>query len=205
VSDFLFVRPGDDSTAVQVAAWGQAVLHKIANCSVSDLAGSQASRQAVEVELATAPRHLFWFGHGRADALIAQEQALVDLSNAGAMGGGLIVAIACDAAISFGPQAVQVPGVAAFLGFDDRFGFPALAPLPMAQAVIEGLDCLFSMGHELQCAHRRLYEGLDRARIDYKTNGSAWGLSESDAETAWLWAKNNRDSLRLHGNLRTTL
>ncbi len=205
MSDYIFVRPAEDSAGVQVAAWGQALLQKIVGCTPIDLAGTQATRANIEGQLAGAPHHLFWFGHGRADALISEEEPLVDLANVGLLAGAVIVAIACDTAISLGPESVDGAGIAAFLGFDDRFGFPALAPLPMAQAIIEGLACMLTMGHEIGCAHRQVHERLNHALTTYRTEGAAWGLAESDAETAWLWAKSNRDSLRLYGDPTATL
>ena len=90
------------------------------------------------------------------------------------------------------------------MGFDDEFGFPASAPLPMAHAIIEGLRCFYEGDHEIGCAVEQLDQRLDEARLQYKDNGSTWGLSEGDAMKAWLWAKSNRFSLRLFGSPTTT-
>jgi hypothetical protein len=75
----------------------------------------------------------------------------------------------------------------------------------MAQAVIQGLDCFVSHHHDIGCAADQLVRHLDRARIECKTNGAAWGLNESDTRLAWLFAKSNRDSLQLHGDATATL
>jgi hypothetical protein len=204
VAEVLCIRPADDSTAVQVAAWGQAIRQKITRLSVQDLTAGEVSREGVETELAEHPRHLFWFGHGRVDALTANNMPIVDDENVSELGGGAVVAIACYSALNLGPEAVTHPGVVSYLGFDDEFGIPTSAPLPMARAIIEGLRCFYEGDHQIGCAVDQLDELLDQARLEYKDNGSAWGLSESDAMKAWLWAKSNRFSLRLFGSPSTT-
>jgi hypothetical protein len=205
MTDVLFIRPADDSASVQVAAWGQVVRQRITRAAVCDLTAGEVSRSSVDSELARHPRHLFWFGHGRPDELIASNTAMIDSGNVGELVGGVVVAIACYSAVTLGWEAVARGGPASYLGFDDQFGFPANAPLPMAHAITEGLRCFYEGGHEIGCAADRLVRELDRARIEYQENGAAWGLSAGDSMTAWLFAKSNRFSLRLFGSSGTTL
>jgi hypothetical protein len=205
VIDILFVRPADDSAAIQVAVWGQAVRQMAGNLNTEDLSGPQATRKAVDKKLATGARHLFWFGHGTPTELIASGQALVDAKNINGLRGGMLVAIACYAGDVLGQQAGVTPGCKAFLGFDDELGFPSAAPLPMMLAVKRGLDCLFTQSHHIGCAADQLRNTFDGARIQYKSNGAAYGLSISDARTAWLFAKSNRYRVRTHGDLGTVL
>ena len=47
MKDILFIRPGDDSSAIQVAAWGQAVRQMAGNLQTDDLSGTQ-DRDPVE-------------------------------------------------------------------------------------------------------------------------------------------------------------
>lgn len=202
MTDILFVRPADDSAAVLIASLGQAVRQLAGNFQTDDLVGPQATRSTVDQRL-PAFRHLFWFGHGTETELIANGQALVEAGNIRNLGGGMVVAIACYAAVTLGRSAGTIPGFNAFLGFDDELGFPTRAPLPMMEAVIEGLRCLFLSAHDLSCAGSQLRDRFDGARIEYKRNGASWGLSAGEARTAWLFAKSNRYSLQSHG--KTTM
>jgi hypothetical protein len=196
----LFVRPADDSTAGHVATWGQAVLQLTSGFTTTDLYGSQAGRADVDQGLPTASS-LFYFGHGTDTALVAAGATLVDQQNLTTLAGGIVVAIACYAAVKLGPVAgASHPNVVAFLGFDDELGFPLPAPLPMGMAVIDGLRCLLTQGHDVNCSADQLRHGFDRARVDYKTNGPLYGLSPSDTRTAWLYAKSNRYSVQVHGD-----
>jgi hypothetical protein len=205
MSDILFVRPADDSTAITVAGWGYAVLLMASAFQTDDLNSAQATRQNVDNKLAAGFRSLFYFGHGTDAELIGHGQALVDSTNIGTVGGGVVVAIACYAAISLGPCAGPGQGAEAFLGFDDEFGFPAAAPLPMQLAVHEGLRGLVTSGSDIATAADDLRAKFDDARVDYKNNGVSYGLSAGDARTAWLFAKSNRHSVRVHGDGTATL
>ena len=87
--DILFVRPADDSAAIQVAVWGQAVRQMAGSFKTDDLSGPQATRKSVDGKLAAGARHLFWFGHGTTTELIANGQALVDKKNINRLSGGM--------------------------------------------------------------------------------------------------------------------
>ncbi|PXX06373.1 hypothetical protein [Mycolicibacterium moriokaense] len=204
MAHLLFVRPADDSAAGQIATLGQAIRLLATAFTTTDLYGLQANRVNVDVELPNATS-LFYFGHGSPAELVANGAALVDQQNVGSLGGGIVVAIACYAAIILGPQAVQTPSVEAFLGFDDEFGFPLLAPAPMAMGVIDGLRGLLTQGDDIGSAADELRQGFARAKVDYKTNGSNYGLSRSDARTAWLYAKSNQHSVCLYGDTSAKL
>jgi hypothetical protein len=205
MKDILFVRPADDSAATQIAAWGQAVRQYAARFKADDLCSSQATRVNVDSRLSVGFRHLFWFGHGTEQALIAHGAGLVDSANIGKVRGGMVVAIACYSAIKLGRMAKAGSYPRAYLGFDDEFGFPANAPLRMMFAVTRGLSGLFLRADDIQSAAMALRKQFDSARVDYKKNGTAWGLSPADARTAWLFAKSNRYSLKTHGDLTTVL
>jgi hypothetical protein len=200
VPDLLFIRPADDSAAGHIATWGQAVLLLAGAFSSTDLYGPQATRTNVDVELPNASSVLY-FGHGSTTALIAGGSALVEDQNLHALGGGVVVAIACHSAVTLGQAAGTThPNVVAFLGFDDELGFPLPAPLPMGMAVIDGLRGLLTQGHDINSAADDLRHGFARARMDYKANGPSYGLSPSDTRTAWLYAKSNQYSVQLHGD-----
>ena len=200
MTHLLFVRPADDSTAGHVAVWGQGILQLTSGFTSTDLYGSQAGRADVDRELRTASS-LLYFGHGIETALVAGGVALVDPQNLATLAGGIVVAIACYAAVTLGRVAGAThPNVVAFLGFDDELGFPLMAPLPMGMAIIDGLRCLLTQGHDVGCSAFELRQGFDRARVDYKTHGPLYGLSPSDTRTAWLYAKSNRYSVQMHGD-----
>jgi len=197
--DLLFIRPADDSAAGHVATWGQAVRLLAGGFTTTDLYGPQASRANVDVELPNATS-LFYFGHGSPTELVANNAALVDQQNLPTLGGGIVVAIACHAALTLGQVAGTTPNVVAFLGFDDELGFPLLAPLPMGMAVINGLRGLLTLLADISSAADDLRQEFAQARVDYKTNGASYGLSPSDTRTAWLYAKSNQYSVQVHGN-----
>jgi hypothetical protein len=133
--------------------------------------------------------------------LVAGGATLVDPQNLTTLAGGIVVAIACYAAVTLGRVAGTThPNVVTFLGFDDELGFPLVFPLPMGMAIINGLNCLLTLGHDVGCSASALRQGFDAARVDYKTNGPLYGLSPSDTRTAWLYAKSNRYSLQVHGD-----
>lgn len=204
MAHLLFVRPADDSAAGQIATVGQAVRLLATAFTSTDLYGQQVNRATVDAELPKATS-LFYFGHGTTAELIANGSALVDQHNVGTLGGGTVIAIACDAAVTLGPQSVQNPNVEAFLGFDDEFGIPLLAPFPMAMAVIHGLRGLLTQGDDIGSAADELRRNFAQARVVYKTNGHRFGLGSSDARTAWLFAKSNQYSVRLHGHTSAKL
>ena len=196
----LFVRPADDSAAGHVAAWGQAVRQMAGKFTACDLYGPDANRAMVDAEMPSG-RNLLYFGHGTETALVACGADIVDLDNLKTLGGGVVIAIACYAAIGLGPLATSNhQGVAAFLGFDDELGFPLMAPIPMGLAVINGLFGLVVLGQEIQSATETMRRAFESARAEYKANGAAYGLSPSDVRMAWLYAKSNQFSLRLCGD-----
>jgi hypothetical protein len=204
MAHLLFVRPADDSAAGQIATLGQALRLLATAFTTTDLHGPQANRTNVDADLPNATS-LFYVGHGSPAALVACGAALVDQQNVGTLEGGIVVAVACYAATTLGPQAVQTTNVEAFLGFDDEFGLPLLAPAPMAMAVVDGLRGLLTQGDDIGSAADELRQGCARAKVDCKTNGSSYGLSRSDARTAWLYAKSNHYSVCLSGDTSAKL
>jgi hypothetical protein len=205
MTHLLFIRPADDSAAGYIATWGQAVLLLAGAFTTTDLYGPQANRANVDAELPKAAS-LFYFGHGSSSGLVANKGALVDQQNLTTLGGGIVVAIACDAARHLGYLAAAMyPNVAAFLGFDDELGFPLLAPLPMGMVIINGLRGLLTQGDDIKAAADELRQGFAQARVDYKTNGPSYGLNPSDTRTAWLYAKSNQYSVQQYGDESATL
>jgi hypothetical protein len=203
--ELLFRWPADDDAAIQVASWGQAVRLMVRGSQPATLSGREVNRKAVNHALALGARHLFWFGHGTDTALTAHRKPVIDASCLSRLNGGIVVAIACFAGGTLGRRAPQLKRVRAFLGFDDELGFPAAAPLPIARAVTDGLRCLFTEGHTIQCAADELRQAFYRARIDYKKNGTSYGLTDGETRTAWLFAKSNQYSVRVYGDVSVTI
>lgn len=166
-----------------------------------DVAGAtNATRMAVDGYLQGGVGHLFWFGHGEDDALMNGVDRIVDAANVDKVTYS-VIAIACYSAVQLGPFAVSnQPGPYAYLGFDDELGFPASAPAPIALAVTGALRGYVTGGDDLDHVTQNMRVGLDSARIQYKTNGGAMGLSPGESRMAWLFAKSNRYSLTLCGD-----
>ena len=203
MTDILFVRPADDSAAITAGTWGSALLQKVpVACSSTDLSGSSnTDRQSIDRELKSGIRNLFWFGHGTDTELVSNGAAIIDAANLRRLQSGIVVAIACHAGRSLGPATLNVKSVKAFLGFDDEVLIPLVFPLPMGNAVVQGLSCLFEDNHEIQCAADKLRLRFEDAVQDYKTNGQAYGMTPDETRTAWLFAKSNQYSVTLHGDL----
>jgi hypothetical protein len=206
VTNLAFVLPADDAAAVQLAGWGDELRQTASShAAVADLTGvANVIRTNVD-NLVSAADHLLWFGHGREDALVSGTAAIVDASNVGALLGGVVVAMACKAAISLGPQAVTTAGVDSFLGFDDEIGWPVMAASPTRDAFVQGLHCLFTQGHDVSSAAHQLRKYFHVARQSYESQGAAFGLIASEAQTAWLFAKSNAGSVRVLGSGSATL
>jgi hypothetical protein len=202
------VRPADDAAAVELSAWGDEVRRTAASAhpSIIDCAGSaNVNRAAIDNLLSAGPDHLLWVGHGRDDALIAHSSAMVDSANVGQLSGGVVVAIACLAARALGPDSVYNHGVRAFLGFDDVLGWPANAPGPMRDAIVDGLAGLATDQHDVDDASRELRARFASARMEYEHRGAVYGLTAGDSLTAWLFAKSNGGSVRVDGDGAATL
>jgi hypothetical protein len=104
-----------------------------------------------------------------------------------------------------GPSCIQSLGVRAFLGFDDKLGWPAKAANPTRDAIVAGLDCLFSQSHDIDCAASQMRRGFLSARADYENNGRThYGLTAGETDTAWLFAKSNGGSIRVVGDASAT-
>ncbi|MBC9729675.1 hypothetical protein [Streptomyces sp. TRM68367] len=148
---------------------------------------------------------LFYFGHGAANALTSNGESLIDELDLKRLSGP-VVAVACYAAQGLGQLATaNSSSVTAFLGFDDEVGIPLKVPYPMGWAIVSGLRCLLTKSHDIGCAGHELRGAFDTARIDYKGNGAKYGMSPSDARTAWLFAKSNRFSVQIYGDYSVKL
>lgn len=206
MNELLFVRPCNDAAAVRIGSYGQDLRDRAID-TFDDLVATAATRAAIDAALSAArpPRSLLFFGHGQDDCLTgAGGAALIDSSNVGGISEGLVVAMACWSANTLGPQAVGHPSVRAFVGFDDPVGLIAKASAPMQDAFVEGLDCLLTSRHEIRCAADQLRQRFAAAKVEYRTNGVAMGLSAGEARTAWLYAKSNQHSVQVLGDDRAT-
>jgi hypothetical protein len=203
VVDLLVTRPADDSSAAQIATWGQTVIQRVGTRSYVDLPNGATTRAAVDEELRSGIGTLLHFGHGTESALRSGGSDIVDARNAPLVGKA-IIAMACDSTVRLGRDAVDA-GVPAYLGFDDLLGFPANAPLPMGRAIAVGIECLLTENHDLECGASQLRQRFEEARVDYRENGSAYGLTDSEARFASVFMKSNLHSLQLLGDPTTTI
>ncbi len=200
----LFVRPADDSAAIYAATCGHQFRQLAASYATTDLSGAQVTRAKLDQEIGN-HKHLFWFGHGEEAALIASGSAMVDGQNLPGLAGGVVIAIACHSAVTLGQIANSGSGVAAFLGFDDKFVFPTNGEVAMSLCLRHGLSCVLTHGHDIGCATSALKQAFKDLRNEYRNQEKAGQLSGSDALFGRACAANHFLSLQLVGDQTTTL
>jgi hypothetical protein len=200
----MFVRPADDNAAIYASACGHQLRQLATSCGTTDLSGAQVTRARLDQDMGN-HKHLFWFGHGKEDALIAFGSAMVDDQNLPSLKGGLVIAVACYSAVTLGQIAKSGSGVAAFLGFDDKFVFPTNGEVTMSLYLRRGLSCILIHGHGIGCAASELKQAFKDLRDEYRRQERAGQLSGSDALFGRTCAANHFLSLQLIGDMTTTL
>jgi hypothetical protein len=200
----LFVRPADDTAAVYASACAHQFRQLAKSYVTTDLSGTQVTRSRLDQEIGN-HKHLFWFGHGVDGALIAQGSAMIDVQNLPSLGGGIVIAIACNSAVKLGQIALQARGVGAFLGFDDKFVFPTNGEVTMSVYLRQGLACILTLNHEIGCAASALRQAFSDLRNEFKRQEMAGQLSGSDALFGRACAANHYLSLQLIGDAKAKL
>jgi hypothetical protein len=115
------VRPETDATEVTMSSWAAAYLAAIAGDPDVSLRHDIAGRTATQAAISAAAQSvdaLLYYGHGRKDRL-GETTTLVDSSNYCDYKDKILVAVACLAGDSFGPDVESTGGANGFLGFDD--------------------------------------------------------------------------------------
>jgi len=149
------VRPERNEVERQLSRWAQ---YFVDDCSPSviDLRGPAADARAVEDALVPNSLTVYW-GHGTQDLL--GDPPLIGRHNIARCRGGIVVAIAGWSALGLGQYAVSPEvGVAAYLGFTDRFLVPA-GPYGLGQLTARALVKLVR-GHTVDEGLKTLDRGL---------------------------------------------
>lgn len=197
MSEVLFVRPAEDSAAIEMARCGKRLRDRTLEPK-TDLSGTAVTRAAVDHALAGGVRALLWFGHGERDCLTRDGRPIVDAANVDGVE-GVVVAIACFSGRILGPAAVAA-GAAAFLGFDDPLGVPLADPDPTCDAIVEGLDGLVTSGHAIGCAADCMKIRLYHVREDCLADAENADDPVSELWTKWAWVKSNHLSIVVEGD-----
>lgn len=197
MSNVLFLRPADDSGAIELARCGKTLRDRTIEPK-TDLAGTAVTRSAVDRELGGGVRALLWFGHGERDRLTRGANPIVDAANVGGVA-GIVAAVACFSGRDLASAAVTA-GVGAYLGFDDPLGLPLTDPDPTCDAIVEGLDCLVTSGHEISCAAEQLRGHLSTVREACLADAENAHNPASDLWTKWAWVKSNHLSVVVEGD-----
>ena len=160
-------------------------------CTVSNVSAAMRSADAT-----------LYFGHGTPAAL-GTPMTLVDSTNVSHAAGKLLLAFACEAALTLGPDAIA-KRVTAFLGFADIVAVVTVLPAgvsdPIGDAVHRALT-LFVQGGTVDDVHDRLISELQQVEADYK--GPLSYLP--GASTIWLSAHVNWRGLKVLGSGGATL
>jgi hypothetical protein len=201
VSDVGYVRPGGDPAADTLSDWAVQLMALLEGngyrTHIDVSAQSPCDRVACEAALAAPVPMLFFFGHGRRDALLESAgEPLIDKDNVSMAAGRTLVSVACEAGLEFGPMAVQA-GARAHLGWNVLLLWlvrPDYKTL-YGEAIVRPLS-LFGHGSsisevadELQRAlnkvshHYRAASGIDRnAKLAYYAAAAAAGQIAVDGD-----------------------
>ena len=158
-----------------------------AQCTASNASAAMQSTDAT-----------LYFGHGTPSAL--GTPTVVDTANVSTAAGKLLLAFACEAALTLGPDA-HVKRVTAFLGFADIVAvvtnLPAGQSNPISDAVDHALT-LFVQGGTVDNVRYLLIRELKQVEADYNPKGPLSYLP--GASTIWLAAHVNWRGLTVLGN-----
>ena len=193
--DLLFVRPADDQAAQLIATVGgklvrlvQTGFAGIGPWSVTDLVGSaNVDRNNIDSELKNGVNHLFYFGHGTYDELVAAGSALIDAKNIALLPpSAIVVAVACYSRETLGQMSVASGSVSAYLGWEDELLIPQLHPAPMLDAIAAGLMTLL-LGGDIASTKQSLRNEFSLALAAYR----AWNPPPNAGNGAKRFAKSS--------------
>jgi hypothetical protein len=185
MGDAAYLRPNNpgDPPAGDLHAWcveleqrllvsGHSTTVAIDDTDPCDYAGSSAA-------LGSHCDAVFFFGHGTSDQLIGTNgQAAVDRTNIANASGKAIIAVACLAGRSLGPDAIGA-GVEVFLGWNAKLlwlGSPVGQLGPFGLAIVSSLEIL-GQGARLEEVKERLRDELDAVAEYYRTGLGSGGAN----------------------------
>jgi hypothetical protein len=192
----LVITPGDDQTTKTAARWGADAAHVLG----ASLLRSKA-RGAIDDAVAMAT-HVFYFGHGERDALVAKVgwlrrwRRLVDHANLPGSG-RIVVAVACLSAKELGPDLARNGGVEAYIGWAGKMSWPPDAPDPICLAITSGIRELAD-GGTVGDGASTMSNGFSSAHDQYEAGLSSEPFAPMQA-SYWI------ERLRVEGNSYATL
>lgn len=137
---------------------------------------------------------LFFFGHGRPDALLAGDP-VVDQVNIGLGKGRLLVALACDSLLILGKAAIS-SGVVGYLGFNGLMGTASDRECEaFGKAAISGIDYLLR-GYNLSQAAGVMRDRFEELSNYYQSGG---GKNHPSATPYFLLAYWNKGHIDFEG------
>jgi hypothetical protein len=162
----------DDAQARVAGQYGRVVAARFPSGTDIQVVDS-LSREVIDGHLARGG-HVLYFGHGERDALVSRRrrwwpwgrQRLCDRDNLPALG-RVVVAIACWSADILGRGLAEGVHVQTYLGWPDRFAWPAGLPEPTWEAVTHAIE-LLAEGHAVDTCATELKNGLYEAHNIYR-------------------------------------
>lgn len=199
---YVLIRPQDDALSQQASTWAGELLKAAAMAAhtlVDDCDGSRPADQAeVLRSVALQADLVFYFGHGTLDAWLTDAQQTVNCTNAGAIRGKAVVAVACKTGSVLAGAAITA-GVTAYLGF--TIAVPVLPPHrnvdPIGDAFVSALSDL-GAGATMQDIRDRVASAFDQLVRDYDTGGKFSG--RPDSVVGYYASMALRDHVVLHGS-----
>lgn len=160
---------------------------------------SPCDKTNASLALARSGDAVFFFGHGGEDELIGTNgQPAVDRTNIANAQGKVVIAVACLAGRSLGPDAI-IAGVEAFLGWNVKLLWlkpPAGQLGPFGSAIVDSLEIL-GQGTRVERAKERLRSSLDDVATYYLTGAGSGG---ANATLAYYGAAAASGQVALCGN-----
>jgi len=203
VARFGFVRPGKDPGARTLSGWGSVVIDLVKrnrNHTISyDLRPKLWSRLAATDVIARLADSdvVLYFGHGDKGRWLGPDplDPLLDVTNAAASQGNIVIAIACWTSDSLGP-ACAGRRARAYLGFSDELAWAPTQQRRFGMAVADALAVFINRGESIDSARERLEQAFSDLRDSFKGPDR----NQRDANIAWLAADWNARHIMLHGS-----
>lgn len=203
---FGLVRPNTDAQAATLYNWGSAVRDQISKTPPHVIAFDLRPRliwipvTPVQVLASLGGADvIFYFGHGGPSDWLGRGSLLSPVS-ARATADKIVIAIACDSAMSLGPACVGA-GARAYVGFRDRLTWSTAASAEFGAVIAGALSGFVRYGDPVGSGVTRMRDGF-AAIVDKFKHGS--GRHHVDAVAIWLAANQNLQAVTGLGDAAAT-
>lgn len=192
--------PEADRVEQALGHWATSFVASISQDSrfaVTEFRGSAADPSTIDKDVAAA-QYVLYFGHGTDDAL-GHPNTLIDNARGAALAGKTVVGIACEAALTLGPDLVNTHAAGGFLGFDDQLVVIITKPSVYAAATDAAINVLIDPGLGGAQAAKTAMKEFRAIRKRYQAiskDPSRPRRERQDAVFTWLGA---------HANARTVV